>query len=150
MILLIKRRDVPVWVLPGGGVEETESPEVAIVREVREETGLAVSIRRLASIYTPVNRLAHETYLYECSVDSGRLTTGDETRELRFFALDRLPHSFFFVHRDWLTDAQRNEVHIIRKPLTQVTYTALIKYFCRHPVHVLRFMLSRLGFPINS
>ena len=36
-ILLVKRRDVPVWVLPGGGVEENENEEDAILREAKEE-----------------------------------------------------------------------------------------------------------------
>jgi 8-oxo-dGTP pyrophosphatase MutT (NUDIX family) len=30
-ILLIKRRDIPVWVLPGGGIDQGESPETAAV-----------------------------------------------------------------------------------------------------------------------
>lgn len=31
------------WRLPGGGVEEDETPEEAITREVKEETGLGVT-----------------------------------------------------------------------------------------------------------
>jgi len=41
-VLLTKRRDVPVWVLPGGGIERNENPEDAIVREILEETGFHV------------------------------------------------------------------------------------------------------------
>jgi len=33
-ILLVKRRDVPVWVVPGGGIEKNETPEDAVVREI--------------------------------------------------------------------------------------------------------------------
>ena len=36
-VLLIKRRDIPVWVLPGGGLDQGESPETGAVREVLEE-----------------------------------------------------------------------------------------------------------------
>ncbi|NBO24836.1 MAG: NUDIX hydrolase, partial [Chlamydiae bacterium] len=39
-VLLIKRRDVPVFALPGGGVESNESAEEAAIREMGEETGL--------------------------------------------------------------------------------------------------------------
>ena len=33
-ILLVKRRDVPVWDLPCGGMNEEESPEECVIREV--------------------------------------------------------------------------------------------------------------------
>lgn len=38
------------WTLPGGFVEEDEAPDEAIVREVREETGLAVEAGPLLAI----------------------------------------------------------------------------------------------------
>jgi 8-oxo-dGTP diphosphatase len=35
------------WTLPGGGIDSNETPEQAIVREVKEETGLDVAISHL-------------------------------------------------------------------------------------------------------
>lgn len=149
-VLLIKRCDVPVWTLPGGGIEDGESPQAAVVRELYEETGLNVTVCRHVATYTPINRLANLTYLFECKVDSGSLTLGNETRDIGFFPLEKLPHPFFFVHRDWLGDTQQNQSKVIEKPLNQVTYFALLQYFFRHPLQVMRFALSRIGLPINS
>ena len=115
--------------LPGGGVEPDESPEMAVVREVHEETGLKVGIQRQIAFYTPVNRLALNTYVFECAPISGELSTGDETQQVGFFPLESLPKPFFFLHREWLADAQLQLPAIIFKSLTQVTYWKLIKYF---------------------
>lgn len=148
-VLLVKRRDVPVWVLPGGGVDPQELPSDAAIREVYEETGCSVTIVRHAAIYTPVNRLANLTYVYECQVQEGNLTISAETQDVAFFDLNKLPASFFFIHRDWLNEVLNSPCQTIQKPLDQINYFNLFKYFCRHPYLVLRFALSRFGMPIN-
>ena len=38
------------WTLPGGGIEFGEDPEMAMIREVKEETGLDVKSRGLACV----------------------------------------------------------------------------------------------------
>jgi 8-oxo-dGTP pyrophosphatase MutT (NUDIX family) len=45
-ILLVKRRDIPVWVIPGGRVEKGETSERAAVRETKEESGFDIKIIR--------------------------------------------------------------------------------------------------------
>jgi len=44
-ILMVKdpRHGSRVWELPGGGVDEGETPDQALVREFKEETGLEIS-----------------------------------------------------------------------------------------------------------
>lgn len=49
-ILLCHRRDLDLWNLPGGSVEAGESPWEAVVREIREETGVDADVVRLASV----------------------------------------------------------------------------------------------------
>lgn len=42
----------PLWTLPGGGLDHGEDPRDAVVREVREETGLAVETSAEARVYS--------------------------------------------------------------------------------------------------
>ena len=43
-VLLIRHEDEPGWIQPGGMVESGETLEAALRREVREETGIDVSV----------------------------------------------------------------------------------------------------------
>lgn len=149
-VLALRRRDVDIWVFPGGGVELNELPEQAIIREVLEETGLHVKVSRKIGEYTPLNRLARLTHVFECHPIDGELSTGSETREIGYYSVNKLPQLFFPVHEDWLKDALLNAPSVIHKPITRITYTECLKYLLQHPIMLSRFVLSRMGFPINS
>lgn len=47
-----------LWTLPGGGLEHGEDPRHAVVREVREETGLQATVSGEARVYSMHNRRA--------------------------------------------------------------------------------------------
>lgn len=147
-VLLIKRRDVPVWVLPGGGIDPNELPEHAVVREILEETGFTVKVDRLVGDYIPVNRLSKRTHLYECVILTGTAIISSETRGIRFFPLDKLP-PLPPPYLDWIRDAQMN-LPPMQKKLTSVNYLTLGKNFILHPILVIRFLLARAGLTINS
>ncbi len=149
-VLCIKRRDVPIWVLPGGGVDGNETMEEAMVREIFEETGLCVKIARKIGEYTPINRLSYYTETFECKPTGGEIAIGSETAQIAFFDVQRLPKNFFTIHKEWLDDALQHSSAVIQKPIKSVTYWKLFLYFCWHPIWVLRLLLSRLGFPINK
>lgn len=54
------------WELPGGVTERHESPIQTVVREVREETGLAVDVVALTGYYyEPAEDLVH--FVFRCS-----------------------------------------------------------------------------------
>lgn len=142
-ILLIKRKDVPVWVLPGGGIDPSESPEEAVIREVFEETGFSVEIERKCAEYTPTNRLGSFTTVFICRIKEGIPHLSNETADIDFFLLTHLPSSFFMVHKGWLEDALTHS-DMIRAPLEGVSYSALIKYTCKHPWQTFRYLYTRL------
>ena len=50
-IMLIKRRDFPVWDLPGGRIEKGETEEQAAIRETEEETGYSIEIQYKIGIF---------------------------------------------------------------------------------------------------
>ena len=148
-ILLIKRRDVPVWVLPGGGIDPGESPEAAATREVEEETGYKVQISRKVGEYTPKCRLAHFTHLYECTILSGKPTLSDESQGVQFFPLKTLP-LLPPPYPDWIEDAASCHSQVLKKIITSVNYPALIKNLILHPILVSRFILTKIGIIIND
>lgn len=59
------------WMLPGGKVERTETPQRAAVRETREETGITVAVERLLLVDA---RHARDTsFVFAARVVRGRL-----------------------------------------------------------------------------
>lgn len=149
-VLLTKRRDVPVWVLPGGGVEEGEEPEAAVLREIAEETSCCVDIIRKAAEYSPCNRLACLTHVFEVVYVDGEPKESPETADCSFFPIEDLPKMFFPIHHRWFNEVLRNDPTMIRRPLLEVSYPALFFAFFRHPILISRALLARMGFPINS
>jgi ADP-ribose pyrophosphatase YjhB (NUDIX family) len=115
-ILLQRRSDNGFWGLPGGGVEPGESVTEAIVREVREETGLEVRPGRLVGVYSSPSVHQIVTYpdgnvihyistSFECRIVGGTLACGDESLALEWFHPDRLPDDLLPMSRIRIRDA---------------------------------------------
>ena len=144
-ILLVKRRDLPLWVIPGGGIDEPESPEEAVIREVKEETGLDVTIVRKVGEYSPINRLSSMAHLFECKPVDGEIRCSAETADVQFFPLNSLPKTLFFLHREWVEDTLKKSPTIIRRPLKNITYPRAIFYALSHPIISAKYLYTRLS-----
>jgi ADP-ribose pyrophosphatase YjhB (NUDIX family) len=142
-ILLVKRSDVPVWVLPGGGIENHEMPEDALRREILEETGLHIYLIRKCAEYTPINCLASFTHVFICKIETGEIRLSNETSDISFYSVQKLPLSIFPPHAKWITEALSHS-ELVRRPLREISYLAIFKYFLRHPWQVLRFAWTRM------
>lgn len=70
-ILLVKHRfpDRSFYILPGGGVEPGEDPEVTVIRELKEECGLDGKIIRPLNVTFKDN--GRKEYVYEVSIPEG-------------------------------------------------------------------------------
>lgn len=53
--MLQKRGDSNKWGFPSGAIELKETPQMAVTRVVKEETGLDVEVGRLIVIYIDCN-----------------------------------------------------------------------------------------------
>ncbi len=93
-ILLQRRKDNGLWSLPGGAMVIGESIARAIVREVKEESGLDVAVVRLIGIYSdPRHVIAYSdgevrqqfSICFACRAVGGELAPGDESTEVGFF-----------------------------------------------------------------
>lgn len=141
-VLLVRRRDNGMWVLPGGGIEAGESPKEAVIREAAEETGFSIKVERKCAEYYPVNKLASFTNVFICSVDKGTSKLSDETTAVEFFPLDHLPPSMFKIHKQWIQEGLSSSA-LILKPLDQITYKAVFIYFLRHPIKLISYLWTR-------
>ncbi|HYQ01263.1 MAG TPA: NUDIX domain-containing protein [Polyangiaceae bacterium] len=100
-ILFLLRADNGRWDLPAGSIDPGETPAQAIVREVREETGLVVEPRAVAGVfggeslrlsYGNGDVVEYTVIVFECRMVGGELGSLDgEAAELRFFDASQRP-----------------------------------------------------------
>ena len=120
-LLLQQRNDNFLWGLPGGAVEIGESVSEAVVREVREETGLEVSPVRLVGVYSAPaigqvitypdgNVIHYVSSSFECEITGGALECGAESLKLEWFDPHRLPADLMNLHRVRIQDALARQV----------------------------------------
>ncbi len=107
-VLLIKRGRDPFkgkWAVPGGFVNMDEELEDAIVRELREETGLTgVHLEQMRAFGTvgrdPRGRQITIVFMGIVAEDRMELRAGDDAARAQWFDIDELPENMAFDHNE--------------------------------------------------
>lgn len=111
-VLLVNHKKFGVWLYPGGHVEKNETPDQAVIREVKEETGLDVEIMGekdnsltdakadTTALYNPYVILCeligdhyHNDIVYLCKISGNNKEIKYDKNEsdgINFFSLDEL------------------------------------------------------------
>ncbi len=96
-LLLVKEREDGCWTLPGGWADVGDSPSVAAVREVKEESGFDVVARRLVAVqdrdihgHPPIPFHAYKLF-FICELTGGSAAASYETSDVGFFGEHEMP-----------------------------------------------------------
>lgn len=119
-ILLQNKGNGEKWSLPAGAIELGEAPAEAIVREVREETGLLVVPKKLVGVfggkdfryqYPNGHQVEYNVFMFDCVIQGGELNPLDiETAELRYFHPNYMPELALPYPKDLFMN-EKNELY---------------------------------------
>jgi ADP-ribose pyrophosphatase YjhB (NUDIX family) len=98
-VLMVRRSDNGAWTPVTGIVDPGEEPAVAAAREALEETGVVISVDRLAStsvmrevVYDNGDRASYLDLTFACTWVSGEAhVADDESTDVRWWPVDALP-----------------------------------------------------------
>ncbi len=139
-ILLIRRGIEPgrgEWALPTGFIEQSELPEQAVLRELKEETGLKGKVKNLIGIYTDRTNFYGDILLigYEVEALGGHIKAGSDCDAVRFYSWDKLPRIPFASHRsvirDYLNKKARGGyfVEVLKSKITKAVITDTVLFY---------------------
>jgi 8-oxo-dGTP pyrophosphatase MutT (NUDIX family) len=113
-ILLTKRSDNDQWCLPGGAVDPGETVSEACEREVLEETGLQVRVKRLIGIYSHSdmlvvypdgNKVQVVALHFEVEVTGGTAGLSNEVSDFGYFSVEEMEGlEFLGRHKERVLD----------------------------------------------
>lgn len=126
-ILLTHEKRSDLWMIPGGGLEDGETPEACAVRETEEETGLIVrplgQFLRMNEYYEEYRYISH---YFACeAIGKGRvqLTEAEAARGLRpeWLPLDEAV-AIFSRHADYSAENEEKRGIYLREYLALTAY----------------------------
>jgi 8-oxo-dGTP pyrophosphatase MutT (NUDIX family) len=98
-VLLQHNADAHRWCLIGGAMDPGEQPAECAIREVKEEAGIDVTVRRLIGVHTrPLvsypngDKVLYVSTSFLCAAAAGEpRICDDESLDMRYFAVSEMP-----------------------------------------------------------
>ncbi|MBI2050300.1 MAG: NUDIX hydrolase [Parcubacteria group bacterium] len=103
-LLLTRRARAPYkgsWDLPGGFIDRGEDPKRAVVRELKEETRLDISVKKIFGIYPDEYTHGSDSFhtlciIYVAAAKASSLGAFDDVSESKWFAKKDMPKKIAF------------------------------------------------------
>lgn len=96
-ILLVKEMADGKWSLPGGWADVGHSPKETVIKEIKEETGLNATVKRLLAVFDK-KKHPHPPqpfYVYKlvfwCEATTAEIKNGFDVLDVQYFPFDALP-----------------------------------------------------------
>ncbi len=125
-ILLVLRNDYDLWNLPWGALESNESPWNWVIREVKEETGLDVKVKKLNWVYSKVNE-DEIVFSFECEIIGWKIQLNEEAKDIKYFSFNDIPKNTSLKQIERIKDLFENDEEVTLKIQTGKSSIDLIR-----------------------
>jgi len=150
MYLLLDRKKIPFGMACSAGhIDEGELPEEALIREVKEETGLTVVeyklIFREEILWNECRRgiKGHDVFVYECKVEGDIERSLEETKSIGWYS----PEKMALLKLEPVWEYIFGKLKIIPYKFKKVTICGSIKFF--KEMEEIKIKLETLGYKVK-
>lgn len=112
-VFLVKRSDFSIWEPQGGGMEDKETSETAVIREAYEETGFRIKIIRKVAEYTNPKTNKISSHVFEGKYLSGTFKPEFKGCEGKWFKVNNLPPQMTATRRMMINDCLKKRSKLI-------------------------------------